>query len=155
NCVAAKFKGGDAWGSACNCARSSWAASFLSCNLAAVISAAYNSPTSCGITVTCNIGRAFSCHVNSAVEVQDRSLPLPFCKREGSLAICVRPGETLTVPIENRRHPVQMLPAFAISKFSSFAVCIHSADSITAPARRIATSDSGKLRGQIDAAFGD
>ena len=78
---------------------------------------------------------------------------MPLCKRDGFLAIYIRPGKTVSVMVENRRQPMPMLSAFVFSKLRSFAVCVHSADSITASAQQ--DTDSGKLRGQIDAALGD
>ena len=72
-----------------------------------------------------------SANLSNAGEFDDRGLPLPLRKREGFLAICVRPGKAVAVMIENRRQPMAVLPVFIFSEFRSLAVYVHLADSTT------------------------
>ena len=76
--------------------------------------------------------RALLADLNDAGEFHDRRLALAFCECDRLLVICIRPGKTLAVTIENRGQPMAVLPAFIFSEFRSFAVSVHAADSTTA-----------------------
>ena len=69
--------------------------------------------------------RASLTDLNDAGEFHDWRLPLPICECDRLLVICIRPGKTLAVSIENRGQPMPVLPAFIFSEFRSFAVCVH------------------------------
>jgi|SRR5579862_2135816 len=85
--------------------------------------------------------------LNDAGHFHQWGFLLSLRKSSGLVTVYVKAGKPFAVTIENRRQPMPVLPALVFSKFRSFALRVHSAHSITAPARRIAIMDSGKLRG--------